>query len=107
MSSAGAECVERPDADPVHTCACQVQDGSQGDSAGSLELDPRRNRVPAPYCLGQGFGAKIIHQDDVGVAPQRTVELLERVDLDLDERRSWSMGSRGRDRRGDCIGSAL
>ena len=91
MSSAGAEWVSAPTlirSTPVRARAPTVS----RVAAGGLEQDPRGRGVAPADRLGQGLGAEVVDQDDVGTARERPVELVERIDLDLDERRPAGHG---------------
>jgi len=76
---------QRPDADPIDAGPRQGRDGGERDSAGRLEEDSWGARISSAYRFGQLQVAEVVHQDDVGIALEGLIKLLERVDFHLDD----------------------
>ena len=85
-SSAGAEWVSAPmlmRSTPVWANARTVARFTPPEASSS---NLRRRGIAPAHGLGHLLRLEVVDQDDVGGAAERTVELLERIDLDLDRR---------------------
>ncbi len=87
---------ERSDADPIDAGLGQGSHRDEIDTAGGLELNPRRGRITPADGLGDCLGPEVIDQDDLGRALEGEIELIEGIDLDFNDgaRRSGAIARR-------------
>ena len=77
---------QRPDADPIHAGIGQRFDAVEIHTAGGFELDQGRGGITPADGLDNVREFEIVEEYDVGRARDRPVELLERINLDLNGR---------------------
>ena len=80
-SSERAEWVSAPTEMKSTPVSANVADGVERDAAGCLERGATGDQRHGP---AQDIGRHVVEQDPVGAGGERLVELVERVDLDLD-----------------------
>ena len=82
MSAAGAECVSAPTL--ITSTPAFGELASTRSSVMPPEASSRARPARTPHGLAQRLDVEVVEQDDVGAGPERLLELVERVDLDLD-----------------------
>ena len=75
---------QRADADPIDAGLGQGSDRKKTYTTGGLELNPGSGGITPSDGLSDLLGPEVVNQDDIGRAIERTIELFEGIDFDLD-----------------------